>query len=157
MKKIQPPTKRVEKMKKLSDKKLRQMLSDQCPDVRFIWLTDREYILPQLSQVKQYLEQSKVIKMKFIDDIQDCDDFALQLHAECKRIRGTMVELGQIPREEWKPWSVGECFGIKFKGVKKSHNLNIAACEEGVYLIEPQTKDIWAINPQRDTVLLVRA
>jgi len=144
-------------MKKVSDKKLRQMISSECSEVRFIWLTDREYILPTLSQVKKYLKDSKVIHMKFIDDIQDCDDFALQLHAECKRVRGVMVELGDIPREEWKPWAVGECFGTKFKGVKGSHNLNIAVCEEGIYLIEAQNKSIWPIDINKDTILLVRA
>ena len=144
-------------MKKLSDKKVRKLISDQCPEVRFVWLTDREYILPTLAEFKKYLEKSKVIKMDFIDNLQDCDDFALQLHAECKRVRGVLAELGQIPSSEWAPWAVGECFGIKFNNVKGSHNLNIAVCEEGIYLIEPQTKEIWPINLNKDTILLVRA
>ena len=144
-------------MKKLSDKKLRKLISDQCPEVRFIWLTDRECILPPIADVGEKVHSSQVARMKFIGDLQDCDDFALQFHAELKRIRGAEAEAGQLPKEQWKSWAVGECFGIKFNGVAGSHNLNMAVCEEGVYLIEPQTKEVWKTDPNKDTILLVRA
>ena len=140
----------------LTDKKLRQQLSGACPKTRFIWLTDRNYFLPKLLKIQDFVSQSKVSQGIFIDDLRDCDDFALQMHAEAKRVRGLMADAGKIPSAEWKAWAFGECFGIKFKGQGGLHNLNIAACQEGVFLIEPQTSEIWRTDPANDDVMLIR-
>jgi hypothetical protein len=142
---------------KKSDKKVREMISVACPHARFIWLTDREYILPKLSEVKEMIADSKITHMTYIANIQECEEFALQLHAEIKRKRGAQAADGKIPSKEWKSWAIGECFAIKVGNVRAAHNLNIVACEEGVFLIEPQTKQISRMDPNKDTILLVRA
>ena len=94
--------------------------------------------------------------MQFIKNIQDCDDIALQLHAEIKRIRGYQVELQKISQDEWYPWAFGEVFATKWMGRVGNHNGNICVCVEGIYLIEPQTDKIWEANPRNDEVQILR-
>jgi len=111
--------------------------------------------------IKDFLAQSDLDKQRFIEHKQDCDDFALQLHAEAKRYfvkRSVMDNLSVEGAERVLeyPLAFGECFCTKFDRVTAPHNANIAVCEEGVFLIEPQTDAIHKGHPKNDQVLIVR-
>ena len=141
-------------MIKISNKELREQLKTM--GVQFSWLTEKVFISPKLEEIKAILQEASVAALKFIPNIQECDDFALHLHSKIKRIRGDWAATGKILAPEAFNWAFGECFGIKFNGITKSHNVNIAVCEEGIFLLEPQTNETWQFNQNQDTILIVR-
>ena len=91
----------------IASKQIKKRLFRLFPELTVPWLRDEAYELPSLEQVKEFLKRSKVNEYHFVDEIFDCDDFALQLHAEVKR--------------EFH-WALGEAFGDRFRGEEKLHN-----------------------------------
>jgi hypothetical protein len=128
------------------------------PDLRWydIRLADENYWLPKQKDLEKALAESKVDRMKFINSINDCDDFALQLHADIKRVRSFMAEYQQIPQEEWVSWAFGEVFGDKFRGMSMKHAANICATQEGMFLIEPREDRIWLANSNNDNIYFIK-
>jgi len=136
-------------MKTIQASEIRKMTKALWPEIGFQWLTDKKFSVPKLEQLKAFLSISELDKQEFIDHAQDCDDFALQLHAEAKRYF--------VQKEELKyPLAFGECFATRWAGFKKKHNANICVCEDGIYLIEPQTDEIRKANSKTDNILIVR-
>jgi len=143
------------KTHKISAKELKHQFLDQFPTLGFQGLRSKRYWMPTLEKLKEAIKLTDVDRQIFLPDVNDCDSFSLQLHADIKRIRAVDAELGKIPREEWMPWAFGEAFGIKFKGQQESHSLNICMTMEGIYLIEPQTDAMWCPDKEEDLVLLI--
>jgi len=121
---------------------IKRILFKVFPKLEVPWCRDSDYGLPTIQQVKDFLEENDVNQYHFKEETFDCDDFALQLHAEVKR---------------QYHWAFGECFGDKIKGVEKLHNLNffIAADDRQGYLVEPQTDEIWKAEIGRDNILII--
>jgi hypothetical protein len=136
-------------MKILTAVKIREQVKAIWPGIKFQWMTDEKFSIVPLQDIKNFLAQSDLDKAEFIDHKQDCDDFALQLHAEAKRYFVKNADLE-------KPLAFGEVFCTKFDRVTTPHNANMAICEEGIYLIEPQTDVIRKGHPKNDQVLIVR-
>ena len=143
---------------KISDKDLRDLMRREILDVKFIWLTDNEYLLPSLEVVKEMLSHTDISGLKFIPSIQDCDDFALHLHSQVKKIRGRQAADGIIPASEALSWPMGEVFCSRFNGVNGLHNANFVVCEDmKVYMIEPQTKEIRLYSKLKDAVHIMKS
>jgi hypothetical protein len=141
---------------KISSKELRKELKKVWPQIGFMWVPDYRLWKPTLEQLRWAIAVSKVDRAKFLDDINDCDDFALQLNADIKRMRAYDGEAGKIPKDQWHPWAFGEVFGTKFNGWSNAHSANICMCREGIYLIEPQTDEIWEAEPPDDIILCAK-
>lgn len=125
----------------MKSKEIRKRLEGVFPDLRVPWLRDTEYDLPSLDEVRAFVERSKVDEYHFSGEDFDCDDFALQLHAEVKREHH---------------WAFGEAYGDRIKGVEERHNLNVFVADDGkVYLLEPQTDEIWRAEKGKDNILIV--
>ena len=141
---------------KVKSEEVRAKLKALWPNLRHVWLFDQDYWLPFRADVEAALAESKVDRMRFLPSVADCDDFALQLHADIKRVRSFMAACGQIPREQWAPWAFGETMGRRFAGSPRVHAINICVTSESVLLIEPQKDAIWEAHPERDDPFFVK-
>lgn len=121
---------------------IRSMFEETWPDLKEVWCFDQNYYLPEAKEVAQAVKESRVNFEKKDGETFDCDDYALQLHAEIKRKR-----MG---------WAFGEAFGSRIRGWPSYHMLNICCTVSGVLLIEPQTDQMWPPNPTADNILFVR-
>ena len=136
-------------MKKISSDNIRGEIRKIWPFVSFIWLADEIYLSPSFDEVNDFLAQSTLDKQEFIEHSKDCDDFALQLHAEAKNYF--------LEKDDLKyPLAFGECFATKWFGKVLKHNGNISICEDGIYLIEPQADLIRHGNATDDNILIVK-
>ena len=134
---------------KITAQKIKDQLRQKWPIISFMWLPDKTYWMPTIKEVRDTVSKCQIHKaMIFKDDIADCDDFALQLHAEVKRLCNT-AGLGVH-------WPFGEAFGLKWQGLVEQHTANIAVTLTGIYLIEPQTNEIWQADSNKDQILLVK-
>ena len=111
-------------------KDLKAKFKTQWPDLRQIWLRNDTYIIPSLKEmesvVKQYVSDLPIIK-----GFNECENFALFLHAEVKK-HGVKSGLKHN-------WAFGDFICKKqsmFQGVV-IHSACICLCEEGFYIIEP--------------------
>jgi len=141
---------------KITSTEIRTKLNILWPSLKFIWLTDSIYWMPSKLKLEELLVKSQVDRMRYITSIQDCEDFALQLHADVKRIRTFDAEAGSIPRNEWYPYAFGEIFGYEFRGRRQNHAINICICDDGIYLVEPQDDRIWAASSNNDKPYFIR-
>jgi hypothetical protein len=130
-------------------------MSDQFSALGFQWVPDREFLVPTLDEVESALKLTNVERLKFMDAINDCDDFALQLHAAVNLLRAEQARNMEIPSDEHIPWAFGEAFGIQFQGEQYQHSCCIALTQKGIYLIEPQTDEMWVAGGG-DVVLCVK-
>ena len=142
-------------MQTVTAKQLKQEVNNQFSSVGFQWVPDKSFITPTLDEVKDLVASTKVNTLTFIDAINDCDDFALQLHAAVNLHRANAARDMLIPSDEHLPWAFGEAFGLQFMGESYQHSLNICLTTEGIYLIEPQTDEIWLASAG-DVVLCVK-
>lgn len=122
-------------------REIKYRLKKVFPNIEVPWLRDTRYDLPSVYDVKDFIEENQVDQHHFSGEEFDCDDFALQLHAEVKRKHH---------------WAFGEAFADRIKGENILHNLNVfIADDEKVYLLEPQTDEIWEAKKGEDNILIV--
>lgn len=125
----------------MKTREIKKILNDIFPELAVPWLRDEEYDLPSMTAVQFFIKMDTTNEYRFIERDFDCDDFALQLHAAVKRQHH---------------WAFGEAFGDRIKGEKVLHNLNLfVADNEHVYLVEPQTDEIWKAVKGEDNILIV--
>lgn len=141
---------------KITSTEIRIKLKTLWPNLKYVWLVDTEYWCPSKAKIRQLLIEDKTDLLNFIPGLQDCDDFALQLHAAIKRARVWEVGANKVPREEWLPYVFGEILGYEFRGMQYNHAINIVICKEGVYLIEPQDDRMWEATSNNDRPYFVR-
>ena len=123
---------------KISTKHIRSPLKKTWPDLRQIWLTDPHYD-PNLNYniIQEIVEACSLKNFDFTNNIWDCDNYALQLHAKVQKYQYDLIKAGKINSKY--SWAFGECIGFNdniFSG-KSVHAQNIAIADR-VYLIEPQ-------------------
>ncbi len=92
-----------------------------------IYLVDRKYQLIEKSEMERFLANDKTNLIKYVPEWHDCDDFSFRL-------------MGQVSVPNWS----GIAFGIAFSKVH-AFNLFVDA-QQKVFLIEPQSDKIWAID-----------
>ena len=118
---------------------------------RNTWLFDMHYWLPTREEIEKFLDESRVDRMKYISEISDCDDRALQLYSEAKRVRSIMAEYQEIPREEWFSWPLGRAMGMEFRGMRMPHSVNfVRTRDSGLLMIEPEDDRIWEPKESHD-------
>ena len=121
---------------------IRSMFKEIWPDLKEIWCFDQNYVLPEMDDVARAVKASGVNFEKKDGETFDCDDYALQLHAEIKRNR--------------QGWAFGEAFASRIRGWPRYHMLNVCCTMSSVLLVEPQTDEMWRPNPTADNILFVR-
>ena len=107
-----------------------------------VYLADNYYVMPSKAYIEQLLFTSQVDDRRYISEMQDCDDYALLLHAYVIRARYKMFEEDKIKKNKQYPLAFGQ---IWYKDKKTSlHANNICITHDvGILLIEPQADKIW--------------
>ena len=142
---------------KITAIELRTEVKKIWPNLEEIWTFDSEYWCPMVKELNDAIAASKIKYMEYIPEINDCDDYALQLHAEIKRMRSLLAQGGSIPDNEQVSWAFGECAGTMFRGISIYHMLNICYCEEGgIILIDGIDLKTWNATPENDQVYYMR-
>lgn len=115
-------------VKKIKSSEIRILILAQCKAVKVngLHLLDREYILPSEAQVGDVVFHSKVDHKKYVKEIYDCDNFAVDLLSAFS--------------------GKGFCFGLAFI---KSPSLGYHAVS---FYVDDQKKLQW-IEPQTDRKL----
>ncbi len=102
-------------MKRTTTEAIRNVLWRVYPELRHIWLVDREYDIPPFDLVKVAVEKAGIFTL----ELHDCDDYSLQAHANV-RLRNDR-------------WACGEVIGYLNEGVDIFvHAMNIAITAQGV-------------------------
>lgn len=140
---------------KISSAEIRQRLKNQWPNLHQIWLFDENFWLPSREDLEHFVAQSKVNQMVYFPEVSDCDDFALQLYAEARRIRSVDAACGKVPKDEWVPWAIGRAVGTVIAGIKAVHAINICVILEQVLLIDPQKDTIWESNKSKNELFFI--
>jgi len=109
---------------------LREQLKDKLAPGVCMHLADERYWLTPLHDVVDLLNRERIDQREFRDEVRDCDDFALILHAR-------MVESQQINTKRKLPHAFGQVWGMA--GGQFGHAINIMVNSDGaVRFIEPQ-------------------
>jgi hypothetical protein len=120
--------------------KVRAELKDTIPKLSQIWLMDTVYESLSLSDLKAIVKARSVKGFKFIPDVWDCDNFALQLHARVRRLQYDLIKAYPRPERRY-PWLF--CEGVGLHSTQGVHAVNIALTSDaGIQYIEPQTDRI---------------
>jgi len=144
---------------KLSSRDVRKKFRDLWPDLEYIWLFDRkDWLCLPLGEVEKMLAASRVPKMEWIDEFNDCDDFALQFLAESRRKQYFAYMKGSIARDSRIPMALFLAFGNQFRGIDTLHMANMAICDDGnIYMVDatPDANRIWRADAYNDNVLYI--
>jgi len=144
---------------KLTSKQVRKKFKEMWPNLSYIWLFDRkEWLCLPLDHYRKLLDVSKIPQMQWIDEFNDCDDFALQFMAEVRRKRYFSYVKGIVKREDRIPLAIFNAFGNQFRGMQILHMLNAVICDDGnIYFIDssPDANRIWKANNYDNNVLFI--
>ena len=126
-----------------------------------IRMSDNEYWIPSVEEFDRFVKYQWVSKQKYIQEVFDCDDFALLFKASAILFVADLVWCGAVEKENIKSWAVGEIWGTRFKNVDTNHAINLVFLQEGLikfkmYLYDPQTCLRWEPNQLSDVVNYVR-
>jgi len=143
---------------KITSKEIRDKFQETWPNLEYVWLWDTVYWTPNIDAVEDAMRVSKVPTMDFINEFNDCDNFALQFLAECRRKRYFQWKEGKLPEDQKFSMAIGYIFGDMFRGIGKVHAANIVLDSEGdIYILDltPGENRMWRAKPENDNVLFV--
>jgi hypothetical protein len=119
-------------------KDIKKLLLEHWVKLPHPWLTSQEYHIPDVSEIRSIIPLSGVRDIQFQKDKMECENYALFLHAFVKKYC--------VEKKDWKHQvAFGDVIGLRMQTVSynKSHALNIAITKQGIFLIEPQTYQIF--------------
>lgn len=143
---------------KITSKEIRDKLNTIWPDLEYIWLWDTTYWAPNPDAIDMARQKSNLHTMEFVDEFNDCDNFARQFSAECRRKRYFQWKAGNLPDEQRHQLAIGDIFGDQFRGIGKIHMANVAICnDDEVYIIDltPSENRMWKVDPKNDNALFI--
>lgn len=143
---------------KITSQEIRDKLNKMWPNLEYIFLWDQTYWMVSPDAARAALKASSVPTMDFITEFNDCDDFSLQFHAECRRKRYFQYKAGNLPEQQRFPIAEGEAFGDMWRGISKVHKANVILCSDNkIYMIDatPMENRIWEADPANDNILFV--
>ena len=152
---------------KITAKEITKQLQVFWPNLKDVWPMDREFWCPTykelrlgLGDIKKFREEAKVCFMlssrlpfpsTYIDQLHDCDNFALELQADISRYRFIVAQNKAIPPLELLSWAFGTILCIRVKGREINHTLNICITSDaGIVFIEPQDFSMWKADRKKD-------
>ena len=128
----------------VSYKEIKGRIQKLWPDCKNVWLSDLEYEYPvNIDIVKAVISQDHTDRLRFRNYTFDCDDFALQLAASVSRHVGMDSGIGA-------PWPFGRVKGRRFRHMGENHDCNICLLEDMIYIIEPQTDEVFEASATKD-------
>jgi hypothetical protein len=134
----------------ISSSQVRSELSKIWPNLRFVVLSDSEWWLPSVADVRSLL--ARLPRLDYIERLYECEEFALELVASQRRAHAADCQLGAVPAGERFNWPLGIVCGTRFRGHDMDHWQNLCLTADGIILIEPQTGQIWPPQPDMDQI-----
>ncbi len=111
---------------------------------------DQNYVLESFENIRSIIDKcERYKKLRFRDQIVDCDDFALSVWSE-------FVEHWGATPGYYLPCPIGRASGFKFNGEMQNHTLITFLVKEGIFFFEPQTNDLWQTNGKHDLIFMVQ-
>ena len=141
-------------MRQVTATEIKTNLKEVFPNLYDIWITDQEYSVLNLEVLKAVLKDVSIKDMRYKNNIWDCDNFALLLHAMVQKYQYDLLELC-LPKKHLS-WAFGEAMGLKYQGVSKNHAVNICMTEQGLVFIEPQNDNIWPAVKDNDVIYFAK-
>ena len=135
----------------LTSKQIRKRLKKIWPDLKHVWLTDKEYLAVKERELQLVLHEweGQLKNYEYKPSITECEEYALFLHA--------FVKLKQLANRNDKfNWAYGECITSQLLGFEAVHSANIFITHNKIYIAEPQSGAFWEVNPDEDTVFFVK-
>lgn len=118
---------------------------------RNLWLTDMEYTLPAILELKRAVADCSVSGLPYKKNKMECEEFALFLMADIRRMHlyDSTLKLN---------WAFGIARGYLdtlFDG-RMVHDNNICLTEDGVWIIDPMTDEIMKFEEEIFNPFFVR-
>ena len=86
----------------------------------------------------------------YVPHLYECEEFTLDLvAAQRRRHAGRFLADNTGLRCNWP---LGIVCGTRFAGVAMDHWQNICGTQDGIRLVEPQTRRFWTPDPNRDQI-----
>lgn len=126
-------------------KEVRSRIRAVWPNLKYIWLSDKEYEYPKMHHLLDALNRDHTERVEFRNYKSDCDDYSIQLRASVSKFFGT--------DDRWsRPWPFGGVKGSSFSWNINpgAHECCICLLENDILLIEPQTDTVYNINSDKD-------
>jgi len=143
----------------LTSAEVRKTFTDMWPDLEYIWLFDRKnWLCLSVEELSKMLKASRIPGMDWIDEFNDCDDFAMQFLSEARRKQYFAYKRGNIARNIRIPLAMFNGFGNLFRGMDMLHMVNPAICDDRkIYFVDatPQAKRVWKADTDNDNLLFV--
>lgn len=139
----------------ISSEHIRMMLKNNWSKLKFIWLTDSQYILMNFNELITIVKACSVKHFSAKGEVWDCDNYALQLHARVQAYQYDLIKSGM--KSMSNSWAFGECIGfdndVFSSGV---HAINIAITDKGIIFIEPQEDRVWLVDKDEMSLFFVK-
>lgn len=138
---------------KITSNKIRKDLKSLWPNLNDIWLTDRKFCLPMPGEVKTSFDDAiRGLLPGRMESIYECEEKALFIHDKIQRVRVSCAMFGMMPEADRLSWPVGQVMGTAFKDmmVMGSHSTNIAITQDGIYLMDAETRQFWKADNKED-------
>ena len=121
----------------MKSSEIKKQLLRHWPRLKHLWMTAREYHLPELEEIKDIVGRQEVRNIPFRKNVFECEGYARALHSA--------VEQHWAKNMVWSaPVAFGLCLGPRVEtSIDPVHALNITITTEGVYLVEPQTYQVF--------------
>lgn len=117
----------------ISGNEFKQLLQDAFPTLKTLKIADNIYHIFKWTELKDWLNKDSLSEMRWIEDINDCDDFAMESTCRIKRV-GRMQ-------------SKNLAYGIGWGATPMGYHAFCVACiiskndDKKIIIIEPQNDD----------------
>ena len=140
----------------ITTSEIRKQFKQTWPDLKFIILTDQNYLAPAAKQVEEFFINSETKTLPLIPKLFECEEVALSLVAELRRKRLTQWLNKEFPIDELYNWAFGFAWGNRFDGIVKNHWTNICVTEDwGLILLDVQAMRIWQPSKVKDEIIFI--
>ena len=130
-----------------------KQLTDMWPNLRsFIFNSDDTYWMPTFRDLEWLMVDTYFNEYGYVGELFDCDDFALCLHAFVVQERYKQMMEKKLSKEERLPWSFGQAWMRKYRGIVGGHAINICITrDKRIIFIEPQSEMLlWEASSEKD-------
>lgn len=139
---------------KITSKKIRNLFRAHWLEVGTLWITDKEYMVPNLKDVRKMISKVTVANLPHNESLNECEDYALLLMAAVRRYRIEFMDL--IPEEEQLNWAFGICGLRKYRGLKYNHTVCFCVTNAGLYMFDAQFDDSgWKASGDQEDVYAI--
>jgi hypothetical protein len=124
---------------------IRKRLKTAWPNLKFIMLTDPQFYRPRVLSVREQLNAFD--PGQFIANFRACEETAMEFMLKTRKL--------WPPNGEPVNWAVGWVFALECKVTTERHFLNLVDAEEGLFLVDARSKQIWSPSDADKVVWLV--